>query len=102
MKTTDLTLDSVLAVSGGVVSREVSDEFFLLPISEGVGDLETELFKLDETGKEIWTRLNGQRSLTAVVENLLQEYNANRPEIEEDVLGLAKELHQRGLADIVS
>jgi hypothetical protein len=90
--TTNVTLDNIYVPSGDVVAREIEGEILIVPLVAGVGDLEDELYSLNETGKAIWDRLDGQRSLRAVGEELSAEYQAPAAEIEADVLGLVREL----------
>jgi hypothetical protein len=87
--------DAVYAVSEDVVAREIEGEIIIVPLVGGIGDLEDELFTLNETGKAIWDRLDGRRSLNDVIAELTAEYQAPPGEIESDVLGLAAELVRR-------
>jgi hypothetical protein len=87
--------DSVYVVSDDVVAREIEGEIIIVPLVAGIGDLEDELFTLNATGKAIWDRLDGRRSLNDVIAELAAEYQAPPGEIETDVLGLAAELVRR-------
>ena len=87
--------DSVYVVSDDVVAREIEGEIIIVPLVAGIGDLEDELFTLNETGKAIWDRLDGRRSLNDVITELTAEYQAPPGEIETDVLGLVEELSRR-------
>jgi coenzyme PQQ biosynthesis protein PqqD len=87
--------DAVYAVSEDVVAREIEGEIVIVPLVAGIGDLEDELFTLNETGKAIWDRLDGQRSLNQVIDELSAEYQAAAGEIDRDVLGLVAELVRR-------
>ncbi|MCL4500968.1 MAG: PqqD family protein [Deltaproteobacteria bacterium] len=90
-----VTLDQVYAVSDDVVAREIEGEIIIVPLVAGIGDLEDELFTLNETGKAIWDKIDGRRSLEAVIAELAAEYQAEPGEIETDVLGLVQELVNR-------
>jgi hypothetical protein len=87
--------EMVCAVSEDVVAREIEGEIIIVPLVAGIGDLEDELFTLNETGKAIWKKLDGQRTLNEVIDELAAEYQAAPGEIETDVLGLAQELVRR-------
>jgi coenzyme PQQ biosynthesis protein PqqD len=91
----ELMLDAKCAPSEDVVAREIEGELIIVPLVSGIGDMDDELFTLNETGKAIWQRLDGQRTLRAVAEELAMEFNAPSGEIEKDVLGLMSELAQR-------
>jgi len=78
-----------------IVAREIEGELIIVPLVSGIGDMEDELFTLNETGRAIWDRLDGQRRLKDVVDELVQEFDADEGEIEEDVIGLLEELLKR-------
>lgn len=87
-----LNLDSVLIPSEDIVAREIEGELIIVPLVAGIGDMEDELFTLNETGKAIWKHIDGKTDLATIITNLTEEYTADREEIEEDVLGLVAEL----------
>lgn len=55
------------APSEAVVTREIEGEIVIVPLAEGIGDLENELYGLSDTGWDVWRLLDG-RSLDKVVE----------------------------------
>jgi len=67
-----------------------------VPLTAGIGDLEDELYSLNETGKDVWRLLDG-RTVDEVVEALTAEYDASREEIDRDVCGLLEELLRRDI-----
>jgi len=77
------------------VAREIEGELIIVPLVAGIGDMEDELYTLNETGKAIWARLDGQRTLRAMAAELAMEFSAPPGEIEKDVLGLMTELMRR-------
>lgn len=88
-------LDAAYAPSDDVVAREIEGELIIVPLVAGIGDLEDELFTLNEIGKVIWGRLDGQRTLKALVDELSAEFDSPAEEIERDVLGFVEELLKR-------
>jgi coenzyme PQQ synthesis protein D (PqqD) len=87
--------EAVYAVSDDVVARVIEGEIIIVPLVAGIGDLEDELFTLNETGKAIWDKLDGRRRLAEVIQELAVEYQVAPGEIEADVLGLTAELLRR-------
>ena len=83
--------------SNDVVAREIEGELIIVPIVSGIGDIEDELFTLNETGRAIWKELDGKRDLKDVVELLSAEFKAPTEEIEKDVVGFVEELLKRGI-----
>lgn len=90
-----IRMEAVYALSDDVVAREIEGELIIVPLAAGIGDLEDVLFTLNETGRAIWQRLDGQRSLAAISAELASEYDASPGEIDQDVLGLVEELQKR-------
>jgi len=54
-------------------------------------------FGLDPVGARIWELVGEGKSLGEVCEQMLEEYEVSREELEGDVLRLAEELAGRGL-----
>jgi hypothetical protein len=91
-----IELQNVYKPSDDIVAREIEGEIIIVPLVAGIGDMEDELFTLNDTGKAIWDHLDGQRSLAGVVAALEADYEAPDPgAIERDVLGLVAELVER-------
>jgi len=88
-------LDKVYLPSENVVARDIQGELIIIPITSGVGDLEDEIFTLNETGRAIWDKLDGKRSLKNVGEEFGLEFQSPTGEITKDVLGLVEELLKR-------
>jgi hypothetical protein len=90
-----ISLDSAYGPSEDIVVREIEGELIIVPLVSGMGDLEDELFTLNETGRAIWRKLDGLRPLRTVVSELAAKFHAPAGRIEEDVLGLLGELARR-------
>jgi len=88
-------MDGVYAPSEDIVAREIEGELIIVPLVAGIGDMEDELFTLSDTGRAIWSRLDGEKSLKKTVEELSQEFDGPPGEIEKDVKGLVEELLKR-------
>lgn len=99
---TRVNLESIYAISEDVVAREIEGEMLIVPLVSGIGDMEDELFNLNETGKVIWKHLDGQKSLKEVVKELSGEFEAPEEEIGQDVKGFMEELLKRGMVVEVS
>jgi len=92
-----INLGKKYSLSPNLVVREIEGEVIIIPLTSGVGDMEEALFTLNPTGLAIWQRLDGKKSVREVIQELDNEYDASREEIEEDVVGLLEELYQRKL-----
>ena len=88
-------LDVAYVPSDDVVARKIEGELIIVPLVAGIGDIEDELYTLNEIGKTVWDKLDGKRSLKNVVKELSAEFDAPAKEIERDVIGLVEELLKR-------
>ena len=74
-----------------VLFQDVNDEVVLL-------DLASEhYFGLDEVGARVWMLLKEQKAAGQIVEELLQEYEVDRADLESDVHELLAQLLEAGL-----
>jgi len=87
--------EGVYAVSADVVAREIEGELLIVPLAAGIGDAEDELYTLNETGKAVWSKLDGRTSLRDIVRQLVTEFDAEEDVISGDVAGLVEELLRR-------
>lgn len=88
--------------SDDVVAREIEGEIIIVPLVAGIGDMEDELYALNETGRAVWRKLDGVRTLQQVVAELTQEYSAEESVVERDVTGLVAELVRRKMLVVVT
>ena len=92
---TQVTADTVCVPSEDVVVREIEGDMIIVPLVAGIGDTDDELYTLNETGKAIWKKLDGQKSLEHISAELTDEFSSPAGEIKTDVLGFAMEMVQR-------
>ena len=97
-----VSLDGLYRPSEDIVARTIEGELIIVPLVAGIGDLEDELFTLNETAKAVWDRLDGKRTLRDVLKELLSEFEAPEGEIEQDLIGLVDELVRRKILVAVS
>jgi hypothetical protein len=87
--------NSVYIPSEDVVAREIEGELIIVPLTAGIGDMEDELYTVNETGRAIWAGLDGKNTVKALIEGLTDRFEAPAEEIEQDVVGLLEELLKR-------
>ena len=88
-------LDEAFVPSEDIVAREIEGEIVIIPLVSNIGDIEDELYTLNETGQAIWRKLDGLRTLRGVAAELAGEFDAPLEVLEQDVLGLIGELASR-------
>lgn len=90
-----IRMDMIFSHSNDVVSREIDGALIIVPLTSGVGDMEDDLFSMNESGTEIWNMLDGKKTLQEIVEALARQYQAEPGKIEQDVAGIVEELLKR-------
>lgn len=86
-----LTLDSIVAVSDDAVFRELDGESVVLNLETG------QYYGLDEVGTRIWRAIEPKAALRKALECVIDEFDAERPAAEADLLELASALLAKGL-----
>jgi hypothetical protein len=76
-----------------VVSRRLPDKTVLLDEITG------QCFELNELGAEVWTLLNGERTLEQICALLLPTLRVPEPTLTHDVQAFVAQLRAAGLAD---
>jgi len=98
---TNCRAGTVCAPSDNIVAREIEGEIVIVPLVSGIGDADDELYTLNETGRAVWARLDGKRTLGEIASLLSEEYEADEGAIAESVLGFASALVGRGILSVV-
>jgi len=91
----EVDLNRVYIPSEDVVARVIENEIIIVPLVAGIGDMEDEIYTLNETGRSIWEKLDGKKQLKDVVSELVPEFDSPLKEIEADVIGFVQELLKR-------
>lgn len=87
-----MQLSDRFTVSDDVVAREVGGEMVLLDLASG------QYFGLDTIGGRIWELLSERpHALKELCDCIEAEFDAPRERIEEDLIALAKQLHEQEL-----
>ncbi|MBA3056244.1 MAG: PqqD family protein [Sphingomonadales bacterium] len=87
-----MKIDDRLEISPEVVAREVGGETMLLDLASGT------YFGLDTVGGRIWQALEDGASLAEACDRIEREFDVTREQLEHDVLALAGQLIEQGLA----
>jgi hypothetical protein len=83
--------DHAFNLSEDVLFQEVSGETVLLDLAS------EQYFGLDEVGTRIWQLLNDRKTVSEMVDILLNEYEVQRGPLEADVRELLRTLMEAGL-----
>jgi hypothetical protein len=84
-------LERVFKRSDAIVFRKIGDECLLVPIRQGVGDLES-LYTLNATAARIWELLDGTAKGTEIRDKIMEEFDVTPEEAEQDLVHHLEEL----------
>lgn len=84
-------------VSKEVITRQIEGELVIVPMVEGIGDLDSQMFSLNETGTAVWEKLDGKTTLEEIIRELANEYNTSYDQIKTDVLDIMQMFEKMGL-----
>ena len=89
-------LDSTISPSEDLVSSDLDGEIVMMSIENG------EYYGLDEIGSRIWTLLEEPKKVSELCDILLEEFEVEREQCEEEVLAFLNEMASDDLIHIVA
>jgi hypothetical protein len=90
-----LTLDATLRIPPHVVFTTVEQDAVLL------NTLTNKYYSLNEVGARFWTLVANGKALRQAYQVLLDEFEVEPPQLEQDLLELVRQLYNDGLVEIV-
>lgn len=79
-----------------LIERRVADETFLLPVRGALANT-VEMFALSEVGQFIWSRADGTRGGTELVNEVLSEFDVSKEQAQEEVASFIAQMKTLGL-----
>ena len=89
-----MKLSDKVSIPPQVMARTVGDETVILDLANGT------YFGLDPVGARMWELMGEGKTLAAICEQLLEEYEVSRDDLERDTLRLTQELADQGLVGL--
>jgi hypothetical protein len=78
------------------VAREIAGETLIVPIRSRAGDLNS-IYTLNELGTMIWRLIDGQTSISQIIEAVCREYEVTPGEARKDIFSFLTDLKTAGL-----
>jgi hypothetical protein len=91
----NIDVNSVYVLSDDVVMRKIEGETIIVPIATGIGDLEVELYTVNDTGDIILSMLDCKKTFNDIIHSLSSHFEVTPDELKADVTGFANELYRR-------
>ena len=86
-----MELNKIYNKTSEVAFRKVSDEYILVPLSDDIADMDS-LFTMNEVGAFIWEQIDGNRSISQIVENVTDEFDVENETAKKDVFTFLDEI----------
>jgi hypothetical protein len=83
-----------------IVSRRVAGELFLVPVAGNLADMQR-IFALTKVAEFIWERLDGQKSLSDILNDVVEGFDVDEKQADSDIQALVTELLTEGLVQEV-
>ena len=77
-------------------TRSILGETIIVPIKGGVGDLNS-IYVLNELGTQIWELIDGNSTITRIIEEICEAYDVGPEEAERDTMEFLSSLEASGL-----
>ena len=88
--------DKIFIRNQDIVSRRIAGELFLVPVKGKLADME-KIFTLTTVAEYIWDRLDGQRSLDDIRNDVVARFDVGEEQADSDIREFIAELVEAGL-----
>lgn len=85
------SVDGVLRKRDDVVFRKIEDEYILVPMAASSEEVES-IFNLNVTGAIIWEKIDGERRIKDIIDEIQSEYDEEAVQLEKDVVAFINDL----------
>ena len=91
----EINLNAVYLPSEKIVFRKIEGEILIIPIEDGLADLNDAMFSLNGTGLAIWENLHSDNDVATICNKLATHFNSSIEQIRADVIGFLKVLLEK-------
>jgi hypothetical protein len=91
-----MEINRVFVKDKDLVTRDIAGEMIIVPVRREAAKLDS-IFTLNEPGNMIWALIDGQTSVSHIVEALCNAYEVAPEEAIEDVADFLRSLEKAGL-----
>lgn len=77
--------------AGEIVSRSIAGETILVPVSGKLADMQR-IFSLNAVAEFIWKRLDGEKNLSAIRDEIIEYFEVGKEQAESDIREFISEL----------
>jgi hypothetical protein len=93
-------IDVIIRRSDNIIFRKIEGETILLPMASSSEKVEY-IYNFNEIGAVIWEKIDGGKTVRDIINELIEEFEADSITIEKQVVEFISELSDSKLIDIV-
>ena len=95
------SLERLFQKDSSIVSRRIADEVILVPVSQKLGGVNC-IYTLNDVAAHVWELIDGKRSLKALHDSMVEAFQVQDSEAQEDLIMLIEQLKEVGAIQEVS
>lgn len=95
----NVTLESVPRKSENMIFRKIEDEYILVPMLASAAEVQ-HIYNLDPVGAAVWEKIDGVKTVGAIVAELSGEFDAGLGVIEAEVVEFLGELAEEKIVGV--
>jgi hypothetical protein len=84
-------LKTILSHSKSIVTTRTGNEYVLVPVANNIADMNS-MYTLNETGAFIWERINGEKSVEDIINEMVNEYEVDYDTASNDVFSFIDDM----------
>lgn len=101
MMSRDFDLDTIPHKDDSIMVRKVKDEAYLVKSNSEKVE-EEKLWVLNPTASFVWENIDGKRTCSDILNDLIEQFDAEPDRIKEDFINLLIQLRDQGLLSLSS
>lgn len=88
-----MNLHSIYKKKDEIITKQVADEYILVPIQNKVSDMDN-IYTLNQTGGFIWEQINGKKTIGQIIETIANEFDTNKETASKDVFSFFRQVEE--------
>ena len=97
MRIASSSLQTIINTRPDLITQKVQQVSEIIPMAEGVGDIDSGMYTLNSTDKEIWMLIDGKITIEEIVQELLTKYDGTYDTVYREVLTTMMDFDDQGL-----
>lgn len=84
--------ESLIDKQKNIISKKINNEYLLVPLTGNIANMKS-LFSLNETAAFLWEKIDGEKNITQLAQEIAKEYEVELEEAYSDIQIFIKEIN---------